>query len=198
VLVSVHELLHVAGCVLTGGRVTELQVAPLFGGAILARLLPFVRAGGTYAGRLSGFQPAGDLSYLVTVMLPHLILAPLGALACRAAARRGHAFTWGLGFAGAAQPLASMFGDCYEAASIPLTAAAWRAGAAWAPRLRGDDVSLVWNQVATLDSRYALVLCTVTCLAGIALSLLIVRVSGGVFPRVAPGEGERQGHPPAP
>ena len=187
---------------LTGGRVTELQVAPPFGGAILARLLPFVRAGGSYAGRLSAFEPTGDLAYLVTVMLPHLILAPLGALACRAAARWGHPFGWGLGFAAAAQPLASMFGDCYEAASIPLTAAARRVGALWALRLRGDDVSLVWDQVAALDSRGAWALFAIICLAGIALSFLIVRVSGGFFPRAdcataALSQGERQGHNPA-
>ena len=56
VYVPIHELLHVAGCLLTGGTVSELQVAPIYGGAWLARVFPFVVSGGDYAGRLSGFE----------------------------------------------------------------------------------------------------------------------------------------------
>jgi len=55
-----------------------------------------VTADGSCGGGLSGFQPAGDLPYLATVLLPHLLLAPVGALACRAAWRRGRsAFDYG-------------------------------------------------------------------------------------------------------
>jgi hypothetical protein len=56
IYVPVHELLHVAGCVATGGEVTELQVQPMYGGTWLARVFPFVKAEGDYAGRLTGFD----------------------------------------------------------------------------------------------------------------------------------------------
>src|SRR5258708_7146966 len=65
VYVPAHELLHAAACRLAGGEVRRLEIAPLYGGTALARLLPFVAAGGDYAGRLSGFDTRGsDLVYL--------------------------------------------------------------------------------------------------------------------------------------
>ena len=40
--VPVHELLHVAGCLLGGGQVTALALKPQYGGSILDKLFPFV------------------------------------------------------------------------------------------------------------------------------------------------------------
>lgn len=181
-LVPVHELLHVAGCVLTGGTVSQLQIGPAFGGMLLARVVPWITSGGDQAGRLSGFEPAGDLSYLATVLLPHVLLAPLGALVCRGAARRRRPALWGVGLAAAGQPVASLLGDFYEAASIPLTAAAHGLGAPWAKALRGDDVSLVWAEVAKIGGTAPIALFVAVCLAGIALALALLRISGGVAP----------------
>ena len=181
-LVPVHELLHAAGCVATGGAVTQLQIQPVFGGALLARVFPWIVSGGDYAGRLSGFAPAGDLSYLATVLLPHVVLAPLGALVCRAAARRDGPVLWGAGLAAAGQPVASLLGDFYEAASIPLTAAARWLGAPWAKALRGDDVALVWAEAARIGGAAPLVVFAVTCVVGIALAAALLRASGGVAP----------------
>ena len=45
VYVPVHELLHVLGCVAAGGSVSELQIAPVYGGALWARIFPFVVSG---------------------------------------------------------------------------------------------------------------------------------------------------------
>lgn len=182
-LVPVHELLHVAGCILTGGSITQLQVLPAFGGTLLARVFPWVVAGGDYAGRLSGFEPAGDLSYLATVLLPHLALAPLGALVCRVADRRNSPFLWGVGIAGAAQPVASLLGDFYEAASIPITAAARALGAGWAPALRGDDVTLVFDAAAKIGSPLAFALLALGCVLGAGLALALLRLSGGLVAR---------------
>ncbi|MFI5166522.1 MAG: hypothetical protein ACHQQS_07885 [Thermoanaerobaculales bacterium] len=167
---------------LTGGTVSQLQIEPAFGGTLLARVVPWITSGGDYAGRLSGFEPAGDLSYLATVLLPHLLLAPLGALVCRAAARRQRPVLWGAGLAAAGQPVASLLGDFYEAASIPLTAAAHALGAPWAKALRGDDVSLVWAEVARIGGTAPIALFVAVCLAGIALALALLRISGGVAP----------------
>jgi hypothetical protein len=174
--------LHVAGCVLTGGSVSQLQIQPFFGGTLLARMLPWIVPSGDYAGRLSGFVPAGDLSYLATVLLPHLLLAPLGALVCRAAAWRDLPALWGAGLAAAGQPVASLLGDFYEAASIPLTAAAHGLGAAWAKALRGDDVALVWIEVAKIGGAAPIALFVAACVGGIALALALLRISGGVAP----------------
>src|SRR5713101_7318921 len=67
IYVPVHELLHVAGCVLSGGEVQELRLHPLYGGAVLERVLPFVRAGTGSAGRLVRFETGGsDLVYFFT------------------------------------------------------------------------------------------------------------------------------------
>ena len=74
VYVPVHELLHAAGCATTGGTVTRLEIAPLYGGALLARIFPFVVPGGDYAGRLSGFDTRGnDLVYLATDLAPFVL-----------------------------------------------------------------------------------------------------------------------------
>ena len=72
--VPIHELLHAAGCLALGGRVDELEIQAMYGGALLERVFPFVRAGGEYAGRLTGFDTGGsDLVYLATVATPFLL-----------------------------------------------------------------------------------------------------------------------------
>src|SRR5262245_10080862 len=65
--VPLHELLHAAACAATGGRVERLEIDAIYGGALLARVLPFVTGASSYAGRLSGFDPRGsDWIYLAT------------------------------------------------------------------------------------------------------------------------------------
>ena len=72
--VPLHGLLHAFGCELGGGRVWRLKIDPLYGGALLARWLPFVEAGGEYAGRLAGFDTAGSVAvHLFTTGLPFLL-----------------------------------------------------------------------------------------------------------------------------
>lgn len=181
-VVPVHELLHAAGCLATGGTVTRLEIQPLWGGRLLERVLPWVVAGGEYAGRLSGFSPAGDLSYLVTVLLPHVLFAPLGALLCRRAAQRTWPVLFGAGLAAATQPLASLTGDMYESASIPLTALARALGAPWALLLRGDDLEMVVRQAIALGSPWALSLTALGAVLGGALAAALFRLSGGVVP----------------
>lgn len=183
-VVPLHELLHAAGCLLTGGSVERLELRSLWGGRLLARVLPWVTPGGSYAGRLSGFHPAGDLSYLATVLLPHALLAPVGALACRSAARRARPFVFGAALLAAGQPLASLSGDFYEAASIPLTAVAKTLGASWAPLLRGDDLVLVGRAALRSGRPGALVLFALGTLLGGALALFTLWMSGGVAPKV--------------
>lgn len=183
--VPLHELLHVLGCIGTGGAVTRLELSPWYGGAVFARWFPWVTSGGEYAGRLSGFRPAGDLSYLATVLAPLVVLCPVGSLLARSAVRRRRAWLFGFGLGAALQPIASLTGDCYEAASIPLTRLAALAGVEWALRLRGDDVFKIASEAGAVHSPFAWVLFAGGCILGAVLAALIFRGSGGVAPRSA-------------
>jgi len=183
VLVPVHELLHAAGCLATGGAVGRLELLPLFGGGVLHRVLPWVVPGGRYAGRLAGFSPAGDLSYVVTVLAPHVVLAFAGAAVCRYAAARGRLVAFGAGLAAAAQPLASLTGDFYEAASILVSDAAGALGAGWTRVLRGDDILVVISRAIHLGGWEPPAVVIVNALLGIALAAVLLRLAGGVVPR---------------
>ena len=87
VYTPIHELLHAAGCMLTGGTVRELQLSARYGGHLLARVFDFVRVEGEYAGRLSGFDTRGnDWIYLATDLGPFALTLFPGAWALRRAA----------------------------------------------------------------------------------------------------------------
>jgi hypothetical protein len=193
--VPLHEFLHAAGCLLTGGSVQRLDIQPIWGGALFARVFPWVVSGGSYAGRLSGFDPAGDFSYFVTVLLPHAVLAPAGAFVARAAARRSRPFLFGAGLLAAGQPIASVFGDFYEMASIVVTALARAAGAGWAVALRGDDLETVVPVALRLGTPAALAFLACGIAGGMILACGLLWLSGGVVdtvrdtPDVAPRGG---------
>jgi hypothetical protein len=127
--VPVHELLHAAGCLLAGGEVTRLEIDPLYGGALLARLVPFVVAGGDYAGRLSGFDTGGsDWVYLATDLAPFVLTVFPGVWLLRLAGRRRATFLFAAAVPFALAPLLSLTGDAYEIGSLVVTEMApWRA-----------------------------------------------------------------------
>jgi hypothetical protein len=185
-LVPLHEFLHAWGCWVTGGHVSHLEISPVFGGEFFARIFPWVSSGGEYAGRLAGFRPAGDLSYLATVLAPFVILCPAGAALARLAAERRSPVLFGFALSAALQPLASLTGDCYEAASIPLTRLASLAGFDGALRLRGDDCFKVAQLAARQHSALAWGLFMAGCFGGILIAIVMLRVSGGVAPRQQP------------
>ncbi len=144
VYVPIHELLHAAACSLAGGGVSRLEIAPLYGGALLARLLPFVvpAAGGSYAGRLSGFDTRGsDLIYLATDLGPFVLTLFPGVWALRGAARRGLALAFGVALPLALAPFLSLGGDAYEIGSILVTRLAPWSDVATRTLLRGDDLA---------------------------------------------------------
>lgn len=178
-------MLHVLGCVGTGGEVTGLEISPLYGGALFARFFPWITTNTEYAGRLSGFRAAGDLSYLVTVLAPLVVLCLLGSALARFAVRRRRPWLLGLALGAALQPLASLTGDCYEAASIPITRLANFAGLDWALRLRGDDLTKVAQQAALVHSPLAWGLVAAGCLGGFFVAALTLILSGGIAPRGA-------------
>lgn len=148
VYVPIHELLHAFGCVAAGGAVSRLEIDAIYGGALLARLLPWVVAGSEYAGRLSGFDTRGsDAVYLVTDLLPFVLTLP-GVWALRRAARARRPSLFGAAAPFALAPLLSLTGDAYEIGSILVTRLPpWATAAAL---LRGDDVSKVFARVGSV------------------------------------------------
>ncbi|HEX2162712.1 MAG TPA: hypothetical protein VHM02_02065 [Thermoanaerobaculia bacterium] len=126
--VPVHELLHAAGCLLAGGEVHRLEIDPLYGGALLARVFPFVAAGGQYAGRLSGFDTGGsDWVYLATDLAPFVLTLFPGVWLLRLAGRRRAAFLFAAAAPFALAPFLSLGGDAYEIGALVVTEMApWR------------------------------------------------------------------------
>jgi hypothetical protein len=122
VYVPIHELLHVLGCVATGGTVSELQVDWKYGGSILAKFFPFVKVGGDYAGRLTGFDTKGsDWVYLATDFMPFVLTVLLGVpwiLMCLARARP---ILFGAGIVVGLAPIYQLPGDYFEMGSIVVT-----------------------------------------------------------------------------
>ena len=145
--VPVHELLHVAGCVLAGGDVSRLEIDALYGGALLERIFPFVVSGSEYAGQLTGFDTHGsDWVYQSTVLMPFVITVFPGMWLWRRLLDPDtmpgpwRSLAVGAVLPLVAAPLISLTGDYYESGSIVVSAlfadAAGRPLEAW----RSDDV----------------------------------------------------------
>lgn len=146
VYVPVHELLHAAACLAAGGEVTRLEIAPEYGGGLLARVFPFVVSGGEYAGRLSGFATHGsDLVYLATDFGPFLLTLFPGVWLLRRAGTAGRPVLFGLALPFALAPFLSLTGDAYEIGSILVTQLP-----AWGETLRGDDLVKKAQELAAL------------------------------------------------
>lgn len=154
IYVPLHELGHAFACILAGGTVTELEVAPLYGGAILAHWIPWVTAGGDYAGRLSGFDTGGsDWVYLATDLGPFLLTLP-GIWLLRHAARSAHvtnAFLFGAALSFAMAPFLSLTGDAYEIGSILTTNLPPWSDPILSDLLRGDDLILRHADLRTVN-----------------------------------------------
>ncbi|MDT8408278.1 MAG: hypothetical protein RQ741_01635 [Wenzhouxiangellaceae bacterium] len=123
--VPVHEMLHVAGCLLAGGEVSRLELAPLYGGDLLAGWLPFVVSGSDYAGQLIGFDTRGsDWIYQSCVLMPYILTIFPGfwflqrLLHAVEPVSRARAIAVGGSMPVVAAPLISLTGDYYESGSI--------------------------------------------------------------------------------
>jgi hypothetical protein len=145
--VPVHEILHVAGCVATGGTVDRLEISPEYGAALLAKVFPFVAVGSDYAGQLVGFDTGGnDLIYLATVYAPYLLTLLPGVPLLRRLARHGRAGLVSSALLGASVPVAfapftNLLGDFYELGSIPVSRLAGALTGGTDPaRWRSDDL----------------------------------------------------------
>lgn len=149
--VPAHELLHAGACLAAGGQVETLEISRLYGGDLLAALIPFVEAGSEYAGRLSGFDTAGsDLVYLSTVFGPFVLTVFPGVWLLRLAGAGGRGAWFGFSMPLAFSPFLSLTGDAYEIGSILITRLPpWRS---WRDVLRGDDVGRMFEHLGSLQS----------------------------------------------
>jgi hypothetical protein len=157
VYVPVHELLHALGCVVTGGRVTELQIAPRYGGTLLARVFPFVVGDGSYAGRLSGFDTKGsDLIYLATDAMPYVLTVLIGVPLLKACGRAGRPALLGPAFVLALAPFYSLTGDYYEMGSIISTRVVGMLRGTALPPYRSDDVIQLAADILTRPAQFGI------------------------------------------
>ena len=147
IYVPIHELLHVAGCLIGGGEVTRLEMSPIYGAEFLRRFFPFIAVGSDYAGQLTGFDTKGsDVTYLLTDFLPFVLTVVLGVPLLRSAARERDRplAAWlklGVSIPIAYAPFISLTGDYYEMGSILVSRAASLAVPGFAPeRWRSDDL----------------------------------------------------------
>lgn len=154
--VPIHELLHVAGCIISGGSVSELMMGREYGAAFLARIFPFITpASSQYAGRLTGFEPNGDAGYLLTVFAPYILTLFPGVWCLLYAARKGMFWLFGPGIVLGLASFYNLTGDFFEIGTILVTRVldvftAGRAlsatGAFW--ELRSDDLFRLMSEIA--------------------------------------------------
>lgn len=116
----IHELLHVAGAIITGGSVSELALKPQYGGTLLQPIFPFITPESDYGGQLTGFEVPNDLAYFVVDMLPY-VLSLFGVALIEKVRRGGAAWIFGPAMVLAFVPFMSIPGDYYEAASLITT-----------------------------------------------------------------------------
>lgn len=152
--VPLHELLHAAACLLAGGQVSRLEIEALYGGALLARVFPFVVPASDYAGRLSGFDTRGsDLIYLATDLGPFVLTLFPGVWGLRRAAAAGRPLLFGLSLPFALAPFLSITGDAYEIGSILVTRLPPWAAPAVRELLRGDDLGKKISALAGMTGK---------------------------------------------
>lgn len=195
--VPLHEMLHVAGCRLSGGEVRKVAIAPIYGGRLLSEWLPFVEVSSEHAGRLTEFSTGrSDLRYLATSAAPYL-LSIVGVPLLRAATRRRSALWAGAAIVLALAPFVSLTGDYYEIGSILVTRAPSPlepppepySGAAGLMSLRSDDLPALVRRIAASPRSVAagvpgglpVVVGTVTLSAALGLILALATYALGHF-----------------
>lgn len=189
IYVPVHELLHALGCLATGGEITQLEIAEVYGGGLLAAWIPWVSAGSDYAGQLTGFDTKGnDFIYLSTVLLPYLLTVFPGVWMVRrliAPPRASASLVAGLGLSAALAPFISLSGDLYEAGSILVTGAIGLGGDMSAQaRYRSDDLFLLIDELAASEATLdAWLIVAGSAMVGVVLAFFIYALGSALASR---------------
>lgn len=185
IYVPLHELLHAFACLTAGGEVTRLEIDPLYGGGLLEAFIPWVVAGGEYAGRLSGFDTGGsDWVYLATDLGPFVLTLMPGVWLLRRAARARAGLLFGASLPFALAPLLSLTGDAYEIGSILVTRLPPWSDEAARELLRGDDVFRIAEAVGEAGGAAAWTGLALAALVGLAWALLTYALGGWVAARL--------------
>ncbi len=186
--VPIHELMHAAGCMVSGGTVRKLDLQPRYGARVLQPIFPFVTVddGSTYAGRLSGFSTPNAWSYAVVDLMPYLP-SLLGLTVLELARRRRSTFVFVAGFVLAYAPWISITGDFYELASLVTTPVARWVEPAWpADYLVSDDVFRLIREMTARGERTPgrLVLVAGTFALGLLVVLGLTALQWPIYQKV--------------
>jgi len=176
--VAPHELLHVLGCIATGGSVSRVEMSPIYGAAIYAKWFPFIVSGSEYAGQVTGFDKSTDLRYFATDFMPFVLSILLGIPLLKIAARKPHPILLGIGVVIGLAPFYNLPGDYYEMGSTLTTRVITIAARGFGQpplyeSLRSDDVFKLVSDMFSKPAEFGL-----TGFASIAKSTAIVLISG--------------------
>jgi hypothetical protein len=176
IYVPIHELLHAAGCVVTGGSISELEIQAHYFGGVLSKIFPWVTTGGDYAGRLTGFDTHGsDLIYLATDFAPFLLTVVLGVPLLKLCGRRKRPVLFAVAVVLGLAPFYNIQGDYFEMGSICTTRIVTEvtgAGSIVYPNMRSDDVFRTIEQFLTEPGELG-----ISGLGGYAMGVVIVVAS---------------------
>lgn len=160
IYVGIHEMLHALGCVAAGGTVTRLEMSPLYGGALYAKLFHFVVVGSEYAGQVTGFTKKPDWIYLSTCFMPFVLTVLFGVTLVKLCAKRRMPILFGLAIVVGLAPFYNMQGDYYEMGSIFVTRAlTFAAGGDYPPMfegIRSDDIFKLFETFFTKPAELGL------------------------------------------
>ncbi len=153
VYVPIHELLHAAGCIVTGGTVTELEIQSHYFGGWIHEIFPWVTTGGDYAGRLTGWDWKGsDFIYLSTDFAPFLLSVFIGVPLIKICGRRKRPVLFAVAVVLGLAPFYNLQGDYFEMGSVCVTRIVTEVSGASEivfPNLRSDDVFRTIEQFFT-------------------------------------------------
>ena len=182
--VPVHELLHVYGCIWTGGTVTQLELQAHYFGNVLKEFFPFITVGSDYAGRLSGFDTYGnDWIYLATDFGPFTLSVLFGVAMLRLCTRRRRTWMFGPSIVLGMAPFYNIQGDYYEMSSIMITRAlTFISGGGNPPNfegLRSDDIFTLFPMIVMKPAELGLDPSALTII--FALLIAVVGVIGSIL-----------------
>jgi hypothetical protein len=164
IYVPIHELLHVAGCVISGGSVNEVILDQKYGAVLLKKIFPFiVPQSSGYAGRVSGFDPGSDTGYLIMVFFPYILTIFPGVWLLIYSARAKKMWVSGMGMILGLAPFMSVTGDYFEIGTIIMTKI-WNSVLQGYPaqsieaywNLRSDDIFRLISEISAEPNLYGL------------------------------------------